>query len=203
MDAKQQFDSKLIECLYAKHHEELLRFLVGLLGDRHSAADALQLCFLKLVESGEQLEPEKLRAWLYKVAYNEAMQIRRRHGVQRRSLGQLIDRKIAAGQLPGGVRGLAEDATASSASSASSNLPTAQAAAEQEVRLDREDLVRQAMETLTVDQRDVVDRRIYREQKFAEIAKELGLPLGTVLTRMRTALGRLKEFVDRQSGPKN
>jgi RNA polymerase sigma-70 factor (ECF subfamily) len=33
--------------------------------------------------------------------------------------------------------------------------------------------------------------RIYEEKKFAAIAEELGLPLGTVLTRMRLALKKL------------
>jgi DNA-directed RNA polymerase specialized sigma24 family protein len=39
--------------------------------------------------------------------------------------------------------------------------------------------------------------RIYDNQKFAEIAQRLDLPLGTVLSRMRAALGRLKSGLER------
>ncbi len=38
----------------------------------------------------------------------------------------------------------------------------------------------------------MVERRIDSDQTFAEIAAELNVPLGTVLTRMRLALAKLK-----------
>jgi RNA polymerase sigma-70 factor (ECF subfamily) len=38
----------------------------------------------------------------------------------------------------------------------------------------------------------VVEARIQHGQTFAAIAAELGLPLGTVLTRMRLALAKLR-----------
>ena len=34
--------------------------------------------------------------------------------------------------------------------------------------------------------------RVYEEKTFAEIAGETGLPLGTVLTRMRRALEKMR-----------
>jgi DNA-directed RNA polymerase specialized sigma24 family protein len=40
--------------------------------------------------------------------------------------------------------------------------------------------------------------RIVEEKKFAEIAHELQLPLGTVLTRMRAALAKLKLLLNRE-----
>ncbi len=53
--------------------------------------------------------------------------------------------------------------------------------------------VRKALRELPAEQAEVVRRRMFREQKFAEIAAELNLPLGTVLTRMRLALARLRK----------
>ena len=49
------------------------------------------------------------------------------------------------------------------------------------------------------DQGQVVRMRIYEEKKFIEIATELGLPLGTVLTRMQLALRKLKKLLDRDT----
>ena len=38
--------------------------------------------------------------------------------------------------------------------------------------------------------------RIYEEKTFAQIARELDAPLGTVLTRMRSALRKLHSRLD-------
>lgn len=39
--------------------------------------------------------------------------------------------------------------------------------------------------------------RIYEEKSFAEIAEELSVPLGTVLTRMRLALKKLSRLMQK------
>ncbi len=52
--------------------------------------------------------------------------------------------------------------------------------------------VRKALEELPANQREVVRLRIYEEKTFAEIAEELQVPLGTVLTRMRSAMRKLE-----------
>jgi DNA-directed RNA polymerase specialized sigma24 family protein len=41
--------------------------------------------------------------------------------------------------------------------------------------------------------------RIYEQKKFATIAEELGLPLGTVLTRMQSALKKLRQRLSKDS----
>ena len=53
--------------------------------------------------------------------------------------------------------------------------------------------VRRALEQLPSEQAEVVRRRMFHEQKFKDIAEELKLPLGTVLTRMRLALEKLRK----------
>jgi RNA polymerase sigma-70 factor (ECF subfamily) len=39
----------------------------------------------------------------------------------------------------------------------------------------------------------VVRKRIYEDKTFRVIAEEMGAPLGTVLTRMRSALAKLRK----------
>ncbi|MBL8825420.1 MAG: hypothetical protein JNM18_00445, partial [Planctomycetaceae bacterium] len=58
--------------------------------------------------------------------------------------------------------------------------------------------VRQAIEQLPAEQRQVVRLRIYENRTFAEIATALKLPLGTVLTRMQLALKKLKKALDHE-----
>jgi RNA polymerase sigma-70 factor (ECF subfamily) len=55
-----------------------------------------------------------------------------------------------------------------------------------------------ALERLPVEQREVVELRIYGGLTFREIAEVLAVPQGTVATRYRTALQRLRAlFVEK------
>ena len=57
--------------------------------------------------------------------------------------------------------------------------------------------VRKAIGELPENQQIVVRSRIYEDKTFAVIAEELGLPLGTVLTRMRLAMQKLERALAR------
>ena len=46
-----------------------------------------------------------------------------------------------------------------------------------------------------MEQQTVTRMRIVEQKKFTEIAHELQLPLGTVLTRMRLALEKLRRVL--------
>ena len=52
--------------------------------------------------------------------------------------------------------------------------------------------LRKALGELPAEQGRVVWARMYEDKTFAQIAEEFGLPLGTVLTRMRLALEKLR-----------
>jgi RNA polymerase sigma-70 factor, ECF subfamily len=66
----------------------------------------------------------------------------------------------------------------------------AAAASEQEVR------VRQAMEQLPPEQRDLVREAFYEDRSHREIAERTGMPLGTVKSRLRLAMAKLKLQLD-------
>jgi RNA polymerase sigma-70 factor (ECF subfamily) len=55
--------------------------------------------------------------------------------------------------------------------------------------------VRQALGELPGEQRQVVWARMYEDKTFLQIAQESDLPLGTVLTRMRLALEKLRRIL--------
>jgi RNA polymerase sigma factor (sigma-70 family) len=60
-----------------------------------------------------------------------------------------------------------------------------------------ETLIRESLRTLPEDQAEIL-RKVYMEDKsHTEVAEELQLPLGTVKSRVRLALNKLKLFVDR------
>jgi RNA polymerase sigma-70 factor (ECF subfamily) len=167
-------DPTVVAALYVEHGEELRRFLLGILRDAQLTADVLQLAFAKMVQRGHETRAETRKAWLFRVAYHEAMAIRRREGV-----GERVLRRVA--WHSNGAAGPADEPV---------------------IRFEAVTAVREALEQLPPDQRQVVRMRIYEEKTFATIAEELKIPLGTALGRMRSALIKLrtKFGVDPQTG---
>jgi RNA polymerase sigma-70 factor, ECF subfamily len=161
---KGPLDPSIVAALYLEHGEELRRFLLGILRDPALTADVLQATFVKMAQRGHETRNDSRKAWLFRVAYHEAMAVRRREGV-----GDKILRRVAW-----------------------NTRSTTGAADEPLLRWETVQNVRDALETLPPEQRQVVRMRIYEEKTFATIASELKIPLGTALGRMRTALIKLK-----------
>ena len=151
---------------------EMLAFLQGVLRDDDQAREALQNTFQRMLESGHTARLDSIRGWLFRVAFNEAMALRRRQSSRDRTLQRFVST-----QLP----------------------------AEVETKLPETDIIRAedvarlkvALEQLSSDQRHVVERRMHHDETFAQIAADLKVPLGTVLTRMRLALQKLQKLLGR------
>ncbi len=167
-----KIDPAVVAALYVKHAEELRYFLTGLLRDGDLAADVLQVAFARAVELGHTVQEGALKSWLFRVAYNEALAIRRREGV-----GEKVRQQLAW------------------ITPTSDGTPVASVS-----RFETVVAVRQAIDELPAEQQQVVRMRMYDQKKFAEIAQELKLPLGTVLSRMQLALKKLRKFL-RPHGP--
>ena len=155
--------------VYVEFSDRLGRFLIGVLRDEGLAADALQTTFAKLIEKGAGVDPKSRKAWLFQVAYNEAMQIIRKRQTGKRAEDKLVWIKQAK-EVPVDGEGAAIQS-------------------ENAIR------IRKALEELPETHRQVVELRIYEGLKFAEIAERLDSPLGTVLARMRTSLQKLKTIL--------
>ena len=61
----------------------------------------------------------------------------------------------------------------------------------------RED-VRWALARLSEPLRDVIELGVFQDLPYAEVAEVLGIPVGTVKSRMHNALKELKEIFDEQ-----
>lgn len=156
-------DQARVAELYSIYASELRAFLVGLLRNVDLAAEVLQATFVKATESGHTAQPETIKGWLFRVAYHEAMLIRRRQEIDQRAT-----RRVAL------------------------NLTHTSAAADAPFwQSQMAERVREQLETLSPEQRTIVRMKIYEEKTFAEIAAEIGIPLGTVVSRMRAALQKL------------
>jgi RNA polymerase sigma-70 factor (ECF subfamily) len=64
------------------------------------------------------------------------------------------------------------------------------------ITAEREEEIRRALGALSSEQAAVVRLSYFAEKPHAEIASELGIPLGTVKSRIRLALSRLRSMLD-------
>jgi RNA polymerase sigma-70 factor (ECF subfamily) len=63
---------------------------------------------------------------------------------------------------------------------------------------ERDARVRSAMATLSPEQATVLRLSFFAEKPHAEIAKELSLPLGTVKSRTRLAMAKIRAILERE-----
>ncbi len=74
-------------------------------------------------------------------------------------------------------------------------LPDARLNAEQDA-----DRVRRAMERLPEDQREVLTLAYFSDHPYAEVARQLGMPLGTVKSKIRKGMIRLRKLLVSRDG---
>ena len=60
----------------------------------------------------------------------------------------------------------------------------------------RDDRLRAAMNALSREQAEIVRLVYFQDRPHSEISRILGLPLGTVKSRVRLALGRLRTLLE-------
>lgn len=164
-------NTELVAELYVKYSEELRSFLTGVLRNADLAAEALQATFARALEAIHTSQEETRRGWIFRVAFHEAVEIRRKSQRQNELL------RKAAWAAPAGHN-------------SEQHHP-----AEGLVHFETVNKVKEALQEIPPEQQEVVRKRIYEEKTFAEIAAELNQPLGTILTRMRLALKKLSQHL--------
>ena len=132
----------------------------------------MQSSFLLLMEKGHSVKDlGSVKSWLFRVAFNEAMLIKRRDSVSKRHQEKVAWRIEMVHSHPRNqLTSMLDD--------------------------ERVIMVQQAIAQLSKDQQLIVKKRIYEGLKFREIAEELDIPLGTVLARMHASLKKLKPLFD-------
>lgn len=167
----ERLDAAAVTALYQQLGDEIRAFLLGVLRDPDLAGECLQIVFQKTIEQGH-LVRENPRGWLFRVAFHEAMLIRRKQGREKELLQTVAWRQRI-------------------------QKPEPESSATSVLRQETVQEVQEALAELPAEQLQIVRMRIYEEKKFAVIAEELNLPLGTVLTRMRLAMQRLERRLRR------
>jgi len=166
MDALLAGDDDAVRALYARFGRPVYTMGLRLLGTREAAEELTQDVFLTAWRKAARFDPSRgrLSTWLMTIAHNLAVdRLRRETGVTRPHL-VLVDE---VPDLPG-VRD------------------------EESLVMDRDTAVR-ALATLTDAERRLLARAYFRGMTAREIAEGDGIPLGTVKTRLRAALIKVRK----------
>ncbi len=167
-----------LEQLVLRYEYELYHYLKHFLGDAQLAEDAFQTTFLQIYLKNSQFEiGRKFRPWLYIVATNQAIDIQRRN---KRHNHASLEKNL---QLPGEeLEGI----------SLLEILPGTNPTPSEELeRAERAEKIRKLIERLPETLRQVVLLVYYEGIKYREVAEILNIPVGTVKSRLHTAIKKL------------
>ena len=165
----------MVEGSCVQWEADLKVFLLGVLKNRDLAEDAFQKMVIRAIESAQTARPATLRGWLFRIALNEARQYLRQQKRDTKHREKFAEQSV-------------NSQSERQAGSDAQWMLDLSVVNEEAVLAIQRSLVR-----LPVEQQEVIRRRIYGGQAFAEIAAQMQQPLGTVLTWMRRGLLRLKE----------
>ncbi len=159
--------------LIDRYKIELFHFLIRFVGNRAAAEDIFQEAFLQIHLSIDSFDGERpFKPWLFTIAANKARDHLRR--VQRKG-GQTTTTLDDGSEQGRSVLDLMD-----------SEIPLPDARATQEETRQRvQEIVAQLPEHL----REILMLAYFHQIPYKDIARELGIPLGTVKSRLHAAVG--------------
>jgi RNA polymerase sigma-70 factor, ECF subfamily len=159
-----QRDESALAALYDRYAGMLSSVLNRILRDTQAAEEILQDIFYQLWRNASQFDPQRgsLPGWLLVIARNRAISRLRRHNPA--SGDELLENTVI---VPGNLESVVA----------------------QQQLLGK---VKSAVENLPKEQRATLELAYYEGLTHSEIAARTGDPLGTVKTRLRTAVETLK-----------
>ena len=164
-------DQEAFAAIVGRYQRELYAFIIRYVGDQAAAEDLFQETFVQLHRSAETFDQQRrLKPWLFTIAANKARDFLRAAG--RRPV-QRLD-----AQPNGEDSGSLVDLVAATSPDAS----TAAIMSEDAHR------VREVLSGMSPIHREAIIMSFYQRLSYKEMAEILGVPLGTVKSRLHIAL---------------
>jgi RNA polymerase sigma-70 factor (ECF subfamily) len=166
----------VFETLVKRYERELYNYLRRFLNNQVLAEDAFQATFMQVhLKCHLYDDSRKVRPWLYTVATNQAIDIQRRN---RRHRLVSLDRpnRVQHDEL-----GSLVDVLSGREGEPASDLETGE----------RKEWIRKAVAALPDQLQSAVKLVYFRGMKYREAADELEVPVGTVKSRLHSAVKRL------------
>ena len=145
---------------------------LGLVGSPEDAMDLAQEAFARAFRARRRLDPERsFYAWLYQIVRRLCFNLIRDRGRRSAKLRQASDWLVAQAQERAAERDDPERAL---------------------VRAEERRRLMRAIEALSAGEREVIVLKELEGLRYREIAELVGIPLGTVMSRLYTARRRLR-----------
>jgi RNA polymerase sigma-70 factor (ECF subfamily) len=163
----QRGDSQSFEILVRRHQNTTFNLIYRFLGDYDEATETAQEVFLSAYKSIQQFRGDStFSTWLYRIAFNHASS-------RRKSLNSKLQRQVAL-----------ED-----------DVVLVDCGADPETSAERKEIqrcVQQALNSLDVDDAQIILLRDLQDASYEDIAQTLDVPVGTVKSRLHRARQALR-----------
>ncbi len=162
------------EALVERYRMDLFRFLVRFSGSAATADDLFQETFLQVHQSAHTFDTTKrFKPWLFTIAANKARDHLRRQ------------KRLRAAPLSASVDKTSDDAVSFV------DLMEADLAMPEDVAAQHEtaELVRGLVNEMPEHLREVLLLAYFQQMPYKEVAEAIGVPLGTVKSRLHAAVG--------------
>ena len=164
-------DERALETLIERYQDDLLRFLYRLIGDRQGAEDVLQETFLQVHISADSFDTSRrFRPWLFTIAANKGRDL-----LRKRSRRRTLDLSAPVGDADG----------TTFVDLMEIDVPSPDAAMGE---ADRDRKVQRAIDRMSPVLREILLLAYFQRLSYAQIAEDLGVPLGTVKSRLHAAV---------------
>lgn len=171
-------DRRAFEELVHRYEGELYSYLARYLGDQNMAEDAFQQTFLQVYLKSDQFQTDRrVRPWLYTIATNQAIDAQRR--AKRRRMVSLEQHRGDDADLTNLLQMLASEEGG----------PAGEMEAEE-----RRKWVQDSLQQLPAALRELIVLVYYQGLKYREAAEVLNIPVGTVKSRLHSAILKLNEM---------
>ena len=171
-----QKDPVALSLLYDQYNRLLFGLLVSILKKKTEAEDILQEVFSTIWEKADQFDPER------GTGYTWIVSLTRNKGIDRLRSKVYKEQKKQSTSLDN------DDFYYPLYSSENNPL-------EDTILSDRADMVRNALQQISEKQRKVIEISYFSGLSQSEISEEYDIPLGTVKTRMRDGMMKLRDIL--------
>ncbi|MEZ6211992.1 MAG: RNA polymerase sigma factor [Phycisphaerales bacterium] len=157
--------------LIERHHDALFRFLFRLTGNRQMAEDVFQDAFLQVHQSLDTFDSSRrFKPWLFTIAANKG----------RDALRKANRRKTVSLSAP-----VVEEGGKSFVDLMEIDLPDVSSPMEE---AERSAKVQRAIDELSPRLREILLMAYFQKMTYAQIAELFGIPIGTVKSRLHSAV---------------
>lgn len=169
----QRGDEAALETLVRRYHGPIHAYVVRMGGEYHTASDITQEVFIKVCRHiGHYRTDLPFRPWIYTIASNTYKDYLRKAHVQKDVLGLAQEEVATIAETPETVF----------------------------LEAVERNMVLKTLQRLNAIYREVLILRYYQDLKLEEIALTLQIPVGTVKSRLWTALRQLKQILVEEEG---